>query len=159
MNSSAAMLLRTIAVQTWPALRGEHIREFEKQVDRHQVYNQLVARRLKSCEPVKQTQKKGSLFDLGISGLNNPLLLKLTHCYNCCEFGHMQAVCTKSERPPSGCFKCFETTHLYRVYPARRIWNVSMYAGNSGINGPEDPKEQEINQELMAMKIIIPVPK
>lgn len=54
LGGSAILLLQTVNVNTWPALRAELLREFGRRIDRQDVYNQLVRRRKHGGETVRQ---------------------------------------------------------------------------------------------------------
>lgn len=54
MNGSAGMLLRTVSANTWPELQQELLLEFDRRVDRKDVYKQLGERFIRPGEPVRQ---------------------------------------------------------------------------------------------------------
>ena len=53
MSGSAALLLITIEADTWVKLKTQLIEEFDRKLDRHDVYIQLTQRKLKKDEPIR----------------------------------------------------------------------------------------------------------
>ncbi|XP_052902759.1 uncharacterized protein LOC128310213 [Anopheles moucheti] len=70
-----------------------------------------------------------------------------TRCFNCSAFGHLRDKCPKPPRPPGSCFRCHQTTHVYKDCPERKkTASAAIFAADADSVTKLQETQEEVQQ-------------